>query len=119
MAGALTMGEDGWRARDTTPSGIQAAPWVPLSHRFNEDESFVPARVMNLAVIVDRQFRGEIDNRMARVGRYHTSRLELVAVERAPQQIAAWVTVAAEDTKHAPGHIAVGRERIEVDVGPQ
>jgi glucose-6-phosphate dehydrogenase assembly protein OpcA len=113
------MSEDVWSARDTTPSAIEAALRELLSHRFHEDESFVPARVMNLVVIVDRQFRGEIDNRMARVGRYHPSRLLIVAVERGRQQIDAWVTVAAEDTEHTPGHIAVGRERIEVDVGPQ
>ena len=30
---------------------------------------------MNLVVVVDREFRGEVENRLARVGRYHPSRL--------------------------------------------
>ena len=90
-----------------------------LSRRYQEDRTFVPARVMNLVVIVDRAFRGEVENRLARVGRYHPSRLVIVAVEEGRTQIDAWATVAAEDAVHKPGHIAVGRERVEVDVGPQ
>ena len=74
---------------------------------------------MNLVVIVDRGFRGEVENRLARVGRYHPSRLVIVAVEEGRTQLDAWATVAAEDAVHKPGHIAVGRERVEVDIGPQ
>ena len=36
---------------------------------------------MNMVVIVDKEFRGEIENRLTRVGRFHPSRLVLVAVE--------------------------------------
>src|SRR3954471_24777959 len=113
------MSEDVWSARDTTPSAVEAALRDLLARRFQQDQSFVPARVMNLVVIVDRQFRGEIDNRLARVGRFHPSRLVIAAVEDGRAQLDAFVTVAAEDTEHAPGHIAVGRERVEVDIGPQ
>ena len=74
---------------------------------------------MNLVVIVDRGFRGEVENRLARVGRYHPSRLVIAAVEEGRTQLDAWATVAAEDAVHKPGHIAVGRERVEVDIGPQ
>ena len=45
-----------------------------------------PARVLNLVVIVDREWRGEILNRLERVGRYHPSRLILCAVEPGPHQ---------------------------------
>jgi glucose-6-phosphate dehydrogenase assembly protein OpcA len=75
--------------------------------------------VMNLVVIVDRAFRGEVENRLARVGRYHPSRLVIAAVDEGRTQLDAVATVAAEDTVHKPGHIAVGRERVEVDIGPQ
>ena len=38
----------------------------------------MPARVLNMVVVVDGEFRGEIENRLERVGRYHPSRLVLV-----------------------------------------
>ena len=113
------MSEDVWSARDTTPSAIEAALRDLLARRYQEDRTFVPARVMNLVVIVDRGFRGEVENRLARVGRYHPSRLVIAAVEEGRAELDAWATVAAEDAVHSPGHIAVGRERIEVDIGPQ
>ena len=39
------------------------------------------ARVLNLVAVVDREWRGEIENRLARVGRYHPSRTIICAVE--------------------------------------
>jgi glucose-6-phosphate dehydrogenase assembly protein OpcA len=113
------VSEDVWSERDTTPSAIEAALRGLLARRYQEDRAFVPARVMNLVVIVERSFRGEVENRLARVGRYHPSRLIIAAVEDRRTQLDAWATVAAEDAVHQPGHIAVGRERIEVDLGPQ
>jgi glucose-6-phosphate dehydrogenase assembly protein OpcA len=113
------MSEDVWSARDTTPSAIEAALRELLGKRYQEDRTFVPARVMNLVVIVDRDFRGEVENRLARVGRFHPSRLVIAAVDQGRTQLDAVATVAAEDAVHKPGHIAVGRERIEVDIGPQ
>jgi glucose-6-phosphate dehydrogenase assembly protein OpcA len=113
------MSEDVWSARDTTPSAIEAALRDLLGKRYQIDRTFVPARVMNLVVIVDRSFRGEVENRLARVGRYHPSRLVIAAIDEGRTQIDAWATVAADDAVHKPGHIAVGRERVEVDIGPQ
>ncbi len=113
------MSEDVWSARDTTPSAIEAALRTLLGRRYQEDRSFVPARVMNLVVIVERSFRGEVENRLARVGRYHPSRLVIAAVEPGRSKLDAYATVGTEDAEHRPGHIAVGRERVEIDVGPQ
>jgi glucose-6-phosphate dehydrogenase assembly protein OpcA len=113
------MSEDVWSARDTTPSAIEAALRDLLGKRYQVDRTFVPARVMNLVVVVDRAYRGEVENRLARVGRYHPSRLVIAAVDEGRTQLDAVATVAAEDAVHKPGHIAVGRERIEVDIGPQ
>jgi glucose-6-phosphate dehydrogenase assembly protein OpcA len=113
------VSEEFWSARDTSPSEIEAALRELLGRRYKEDRAFVPARVMNLVVVLDRGFRGEIENRLARVGRYHPSRLVIVAVEEGRTALDAYATVAAEDAVHQPGHIAVGRERVEVDVGPQ
>jgi len=113
------MSEDVWRASDTTPSAVEAALRGLLGKRYQVDRTFVPARVMNLVVVVDRGFRGEVENRLARVGRYHPSRLVIAAVEPGRTTIDAWATVAAEDAVHRPGHIAVGRERVELDIGTQ
>jgi glucose-6-phosphate dehydrogenase assembly protein OpcA len=113
------VSEDVWSARDTTPSEIEAALRDLLGKRYQVDRTFVPARVMNLVVVVDRSFRGEVENRLARVGRYHPSRLIIAAIDEGRTQLDAWATVAAEDAVHTPGHIAVGRERVEVDIGPQ
>jgi glucose-6-phosphate dehydrogenase assembly protein OpcA len=113
------VSEDHWSERDTTPSAIEAALRDLIGRRYQQDRAFVPARVMNLVVIVDRGFRGEVENRLARVGRFHPSRLILIALEEERTALDAWATVAADDAVHSPGHIAVGRERIEVDIGPQ
>jgi glucose-6-phosphate dehydrogenase assembly protein OpcA len=113
------MSEEHWSARNTTPSDIEAALRDLLGKRYQRDRTFVPARVMNLVVVVDRGFRGEVENRLARVGRYHPSRLVITAVDEGRTQIDAWATVGADDAMHGPGHIAVGRERVEIDIGPQ
>ena len=52
-----------------------------LYRRHAENEALVPARVLNLVVIVDRDWKGEIANRLERVGRYQASRTVLCAVE--------------------------------------
>lgn len=113
------MGEDVWSAEDTTPSAVEAALRELLGRRYREDRTFVPARVMNLVVVVHAEYRGEVDNRIARVGRYHPSRLVVAAVEEGRTQVDARAAVAAEDAVHSPGHIAVGRERVDLDVGPE
>jgi glucose-6-phosphate dehydrogenase assembly protein OpcA len=109
--------DDVWSAQDTTPSAIEAALRDLLGRRFREGDAFVPARVMNLVVIVDREFRGEVDNRLARVGRYHPSRLVLCAVEPGRTRLDAKATVAA-DPEAREGGLSVGRERVDIDIGP-
>jgi glucose-6-phosphate dehydrogenase assembly protein OpcA len=107
-----------WAERDTSPGRIEAALRRLLAERHAQSHAFVPARVMNLVAVVDGQFRGEIENRLERVGRYHPSRLILCAVEPGRTTIDAWATMAAEDEEPKPGHIAVTRERVEIDIGP-
>ena len=78
--------DDVWREDDTTPGAVEAALRRMFAERHKEERAYVPARVMNMVVIVDREFRGEIENRLTRVGRYHPSRLLLVAVEPGRQE---------------------------------
>ena len=74
-----------WSERDTTPARIEAALRNIVVEHHHSDHPFVPARVLNVVVVVDGQFRGEIENRFERVGRYHPSRLVLCAVEDGPR----------------------------------
>jgi glucose-6-phosphate dehydrogenase assembly protein OpcA len=109
-----------WRETDTTPPRIEAALRELEIRRQGDDEHpFVPARVMNLVAIVDAEFRGEIENRLQRVGRYHPSRLVLCAVEQGRTKLDAWAGVGTDDAEPQPGHIAVAHERVEVTIGPQ
>jgi glucose-6-phosphate dehydrogenase assembly protein OpcA len=108
-----------WSERDTTPAKIEAALRNIVVEHHHSDHPFVPARVLNVVVVVDGQFRGEIENRFERVGRYHPSRLVLCAVEDGRQTIDAWAGIGTEDAEPRPGHIAVARERVELDIGPR
>jgi glucose-6-phosphate dehydrogenase assembly protein OpcA len=108
-----------WSERDTTPARIEAALRDIVTEHHHSDHPFVPARVMNLIAVVDAEFRGEIENRLERVGRYHPSRLVLCAVEPGRTTIDAWAGVGADDAVPAPGHIAVAKERIELEIGPR
>ena len=54
-----------------------------------------------------------------RVGRYHPSRLVLCAVEDGRTTIDAWAGVGTDDAEPRPGHIAVARERVELEIGPR
>jgi glucose-6-phosphate dehydrogenase assembly protein OpcA len=105
-----------WSARDTTPGAIEAALRDMLKARHEENESFVPARVLNLVCVVDKAWSGEIANRLRRVGRYHASRTVVLAVDPKREQIDAVATIAA-DVHPKPGEFALLRETVIVDVG--
>ncbi len=106
-----------WSERNTTPARIEAALRQIVTEHHHSDHPFVPARVLNVVVVVDGAFRGEIENRFERVGRYHPSRLVLCAVEPGRDTIDAWAGVGTDDAHPVPGHIAVARERVEIEIG--
>jgi glucose-6-phosphate dehydrogenase assembly protein OpcA len=108
------MTEEVWRERDTTPGKVEAALRNLLIERYHDEDAFVPARVLNLVVVVDGEFRGEVENRLERVGRYHPSRLVVCAVHPGRKTIDAWCSVAAEA---AEGPFSLGREEVELDLG--
>jgi glucose-6-phosphate dehydrogenase assembly protein OpcA len=106
-----------WRERDTTPGAIEAAIRRLLVEAHQENVAYVPARVMNLVCVVDKEWSGEIANRLRRVGRNHPSRTIVCAVEAKRTTIDAVATVAGPaDTK--PGDFAVLRETVVVTCGP-
>src|SRR3954453_7491382 len=103
-----------WSEQDTTPAAVEAALRQLLVDAHTEEHGYVPARVLNTIIVVDRQFKGEIANRLERVGRYHPSRTVLVAVEPRRTTLDAHAQVAVE---HTEGGIQVGSESVEIDVG--
>jgi glucose-6-phosphate dehydrogenase assembly protein OpcA len=111
--------ESVWSAQGTTPDKIEAALRQMLTDQAEQDQSQIaPARVLNLVVIVDREWRGEIANRLERVGRFHPSRSIICAVEKGRTTIDAWARIWTSAQQDA-GSIAVCEERIEVVIGPR
>jgi glucose-6-phosphate dehydrogenase assembly protein OpcA len=107
-----------WSEQDTTPGAIDAALHQLLQEQYAREGSCAPARVLNLVVVVDREWRGEILNRLERVGRYHPSRLILCAVETGRQTIDATVAITTEGDP-AAGEPELIRERLVLDLGPR
>jgi glucose-6-phosphate dehydrogenase assembly protein OpcA len=105
-----------WSERDTTPGAIDEALRKLLIEQHARDEAHAPARVLNLVVVVDRDWRGEIMNRLEQVGRYHASRTILCTVERGRSTIDASVVLTVEGEGRAAG-LALTRERVTVEVG--
>jgi glucose-6-phosphate dehydrogenase assembly protein OpcA len=108
------MSEEVWRERNTSAGKIESALRQLLIERYHDEDAFVPARVLNLVVVVDGEFRGEVENRLERVGRYHPSRLVICAVHPGRTTIDAWCSVASEE---AEGPFSLGRELVELDLG--
>jgi hypothetical protein len=50
--------DDVWTAQDTSPGKVESALRELLSSRHQLSDSYAPARVINLVVVVDAQFRG-------------------------------------------------------------
>ncbi len=111
------MSEAVWAEQDTTPSAIEAALRKLLRERHDQDSDFAPARVLNLIVVADRQWQGEILNRLESIDRYHPSRMILCNISDRGEGLNATVAVGGDDAARE-GSIALGHERVVVDVGP-
>ena len=111
------MSEDVWSDQDTTPDKIDAALRRLLYQRHQAQGDLFPARVLNLVVVVDRDLKGEIANRLERVGRYHASRTILCAVEQGRTTLDA-VAVIHYDRRPGSTPCAM-QEQVEIDLGPE
>ena len=85
-----------WAAEGTTPAAIEAALREMLKERHAENESFSPARALNMVCVVDKAWSGEIANRLRHVGRYHASRTIVLAVEPKRTHLDAVATIASD-----------------------
>lgn len=111
------MSQDVWSAQGTTPDAIEAALREMLRERHAANQALAPARVLNLVVIVDRSWKGEIANRLERVGRYHASRIILCAVEEGREAMDAVAVMSFDEP--SPGQVGVMHEQVEIDLGPK
>jgi glucose-6-phosphate dehydrogenase assembly protein OpcA len=107
-----------WSDRDVKPADVEAALRDLLMRHHAEMKVDAPARVLNLVAVVDRQWRGEIENRLERVGRYHASRTVLLAVERGRTTMDATARIIAPEDPQA-GEFALTHEHVVLDIGPQ
>ncbi len=114
MAGDLGPGR--WAAEDTSPGEIEAALRELLKERFAEHETFAPARVLNLVVVADDEWKGEIQNRLDNVGRNHASRTILLAVEPGRTTLSAHAELNVEDVDRS-GEMVAGTEQITIACG--
>jgi glucose-6-phosphate dehydrogenase assembly protein OpcA len=105
-----------WSAQDTTPGEIDKALRDLLCRQYVRDQSHAPARVLNLIVVVDREWRGEIMNRLEQVGRYHASRTILCEVEPNRTTIDASVVMTVDGDRR-PDSPVLTRERVILEVG--
>jgi glucose-6-phosphate dehydrogenase assembly protein OpcA len=111
------VSEDVWSAADTNPDAIEAALRELLHQRHAADQALAPARVLNLIVIVDRAWKGEIANRLERVGRYHASRTILCAVDEGRTTLDAVAVMSYDESRE--GGIGVMHEQVQIDMGPE
>jgi glucose-6-phosphate dehydrogenase assembly protein OpcA len=107
-----------WSADNTTPEEIDAALRHLVEDLHKENASYAPARVLNLIAIVDHEWRGEIANRLERVGRYHASRTILCVVDKGRTSLSARATLSASAAQDG-GTIAVCEEMVEIQMGPR
>src|SRR3712207_2744144 len=111
------MAEFVWSEQGTSPGRIEAALRGLLQESHAED-AFVPARVLNLIAVVDREWRGEIENRLERVGRYHPSRTIICSIEPGRSRLDAVAVLSGPDAKRR-GELAVGSETVMIDCGAE
>jgi glucose-6-phosphate dehydrogenase assembly protein OpcA len=105
-----------WSAEDTTPSKVEEGLRHMLAQQHAHDKDLVPARVLNLIAVVDKEWRGEIENRLDNVGRYHPSRTIICAVDSGQTTLDAWATMMVQDVQSG---LTLCHEQIELTVGPK
>jgi glucose-6-phosphate dehydrogenase assembly protein OpcA len=101
-----------WSAERTSAAEIQEGLRELLQESQTGERPHASARVLNLVAVVDREWRGEIENRLARVGRYHPSRTIICAVEPGRESLDAWATIMSTDD-------ALSQEHVTIDMGPR
>jgi glucose-6-phosphate dehydrogenase assembly protein OpcA len=110
------MTDEVWSARDTTPAAVEAALRDLLMRHHAEVRHDAPARVLNLVAIVDRAWRGEVENRLERVGRFHASRSVMIAVEPRRTTMDATARIIADEGR---SDMELTHEHVVLEIGPE
>jgi glucose-6-phosphate dehydrogenase assembly protein OpcA len=105
-----------WNEQGTTPDAIEAAVRQLLIDVHSERPEYVSARVLNMIAFVDREWSGEIANRLRGVGRYHASRMVVLSYEPGRERLDARVMIAGDEDPR-PGELALLHETIVVELG--
>jgi glucose-6-phosphate dehydrogenase assembly protein OpcA len=105
-----------WIKEDTTPSEVDEALRRLLEQSYAAGDGIAPARVVNLVAVIDRDWRGEILNRLERVGRYHPSRTVICTFHERRDRLDARVTLRVDSV---PGGLATVSEQVELEIGPR
>ncbi len=94
----MAVTEDVWAEHDTTPDEIEVALRNLLRERHAANRAIAPARVLNMVVVVDRAWKGEVANRLEHAGRYHPSRTILCSVEEGRDTLDAVAVMSYEES---------------------
>ncbi|MFA4930112.1 MAG: glucose-6-phosphate dehydrogenase assembly protein OpcA, partial [Patulibacter sp.] len=117
-AQALHRGADHtvWSGQSVTPDDIEGAMRTLERERYLVTGGALPARALNLIVIVDAAFEGEIVRRLDAVGRNAPSRTIMIRVAPNRPRLNARVALTASDpAEQRPD--ATLHERVTIDVG--
>jgi|SRR5829696_1264732 len=116
MASTVGPQQSVWSERDTSPGKIEEALRRLLFELHGQDSGYVAGRALNMVCVVDREWSGEIVNRLDRTGRFHPSRTIILAVEPRRTTIDAMATVGSEGGP-ADAEFTLLRETVQVWVG--
>lgn len=111
--GGLAVEHTVWQQDDVDPAAVEGAMRALERERFQQRRGALPARALNLIVVVDADFTGEVVRRLEGVGRNAPSRTVLVRVHGRRQGLSARVTIA---TAHEGTPDEASTEIVTVDV---
>lgn len=104
-----------WEQEDVDPAGVEEAMRALERERFQHRSGTLPARALNLVVIVDAAYAGEVSRRLDGIGRNAPSRTILVRVSPGRTHLSARVTMTS-CPEGASGSQALN-ELVAVDIG--
>jgi glucose-6-phosphate dehydrogenase assembly protein OpcA len=104
-----------WQQDDVDPAAVEQAMRALERERYQRRAGGLQARALNLVVLVDADYAGEITRRLESVGRNAPSRTILVRVHPRRSGLSARVTVSSRGGDEG-GHDAASNELVTLDV---
>ena len=107
-----------WREQNTTPSAIEKAIRGLITDARNRSDRYVPARSLNLVCIVNKEYSGEVANRLRGVGQFSASRTIVCSVSPKQETLDAVATVAVPSDIDR-SEAAPMSETVVLEMGPK